>query len=67
MAIFAGTNGYLDAIPVDRVTDYEDQMLTFMRSEHAGVLGAIRDSREFGDDVRDKTKAALDAFAKQFA
>ena len=28
---------------------------------------AIRDSREFGDEARDKTKAALDTFAKQFA
>ena len=67
VSIFAGTNGYLDAVPVNRVVDYESQMLGFMRSEHAGVLTAIRDSREFTDETRDKTKAALDAFAKQFA
>ncbi len=67
VSIFAGTNGYLDNIPVERVTDYEAAMLGFMRSEHADVLAAIRDSREFSDDTRDKTKAALDAFAKQFA
>ena len=67
VSIFAGTGGYLDAIPVDRVTDYESQMLGYMRSEHADVLTAIRDTREFSDDVRDKTKAALDTFAKQFA
>ncbi len=67
VSIFAGTNGYLDAVPVERVTDYESQMLAFMRSEHADVLTLIRDSREFGDEARGKTKAALDAFAKQFA
>jgi len=67
VSIFAGTGGYLDAVPVNRVTDYESQMLGFMRSEHADVLTAIRDSREFTDETRDKTKAALDAFAKQFA
>jgi F-type H+-transporting ATPase subunit alpha len=67
VSIFAGTNGYLDAVPVNRVVDYESQMLGFMRSEHADVLTAIRDSREFADDTRDKVKAALDTFAKQFA
>src|SRR5690554_2907800 len=67
VSIFAGTSGYLDAVPVNRVTDYESAMLGFMRSEHADVLTMIRDSREFSDEARDKTKAALDAFAKQFA
>ena len=67
VSIFAGTGGYLDAVPVNRVTDYESAMLGFMRSEHADVLTVIRDSREFTDETRDKTKAALDAFAKQFA
>ena len=67
VSIFAGTGGYLDAIPVDRVTDYESAMLGFMRSEHADVLTEIRDSREFSDETRDKVKAALDTFAKQFA
>src|SRR5688500_19391557 len=67
VSIFAGTTGFLDAVPVNRVVDYESQMLGFMRSEHADVLTAIRDSREFSDDTRDKVKAALDTFAKQFA
>jgi F-type H+-transporting ATPase subunit alpha len=67
VSIFAGTNGYLDAVPVDKVTDYEAAMLAFMRSEHADVLTLIRDSRDFGDEAKQKTVKALDAFAKQFA
>jgi F-type H+-transporting ATPase subunit alpha len=67
VSIFAGTNGYLDQIPVERVTEYEAAMLSYMRAEHADVLTEIRDTRAFEDSTRDKTKAALDAFAKQFA
>ncbi len=67
VSIFAGTGGYLDAIPVDRVTEYEAAMLSFMRDKHADVLAAIRDSGNFDDDVKNRTVAALDAFAKQFA
>ena len=67
VSIFAGTNGYLDSVPVDRVTAYEEQMLAFMRADHAAVLAEIRDTGKFEDDVKAKVVAALDAFAKQFA
>ncbi|MEQ1542483.1 MAG: F0F1 ATP synthase subunit alpha, partial [Novosphingobium sp.] len=67
VSIFAGTNGYLDSIPTGDVTRYEAEMLSFMRESHADVLKTIRDSRDFGDDAKKGTVAALDAFAKQFA
>jgi F-type H+/Na+-transporting ATPase subunit alpha len=67
VSIFAGTNGYLDALPTGDVTRYEAEMLAFMRDKHADVLKTIRDSRDFGDDAKKGTVAALEAFAKQFA
>jgi len=67
VSIFAGTNGYIDDVPVDRVTDYEAQMLSFMRSEHAGVLEEIRTTGKFEDDTKNKVVDALKTFAKQFA
>ncbi|MCB2020314.1 MAG: F0F1 ATP synthase subunit alpha, partial [Burkholderiaceae bacterium] len=67
VSIFAGTNGYLDALPVDRVTEYEAAMLSHMRSDHADILGEIRQSGDFSDDTKAKVVAALDAFGKQFA
>ncbi|MBC2664987.1 F0F1 ATP synthase subunit alpha [Novosphingobium flavum] len=67
VSIFAGTNGYLDAIPVSQVTEYEAEMLSFMRDKHADVLAEIRTTKDFGDGPKTAVKAALDAFAKQFA
>jgi F-type H+-transporting ATPase subunit alpha len=67
VSIYAGTNGYLDAVPVSDVTRYESEMLSFMRTQHADVLKEIREGQKFEGDVADKTKAALDTFAKQFA
>ncbi|MGN6819137.1 MAG: F0F1 ATP synthase subunit alpha [Sphingomonas sp.] len=66
-SIFAGTQGYLDNVPVEAVVRYEAAMLADLRANHAGVLKAIRDSKDLKDDVRDQLKAALDAFAKTFA
>ncbi|MEO1967307.1 MAG: F0F1 ATP synthase subunit alpha [Sphingomonadaceae bacterium] len=67
VSIFAGTNGYLDAIETNRVTEYEEQMLSFMRHDHADVLKDIRESKKFDDGIKDRTVKALEAFAKQFA
>ncbi|WP_338240567.1 F0F1 ATP synthase subunit alpha [Aurantiacibacter hainanensis] len=67
VSIFAGTNGYIDSVAVDRVTEYEAAMLSYMRNEHADVLKTIADTGKFEDDTREKVKSALDTFAKQFA
>ena len=67
VSIFAGTNGYLDSVATDRVTEYETQMLSFMRHEHADILKDIRETKKFEGEIKDRTVAALDAFAKQFA
>ncbi len=67
VSIFAGTQGYLDAVAVTDVVRYEAAMLADMRANHADVLGAIRDSKDLKDDVRDRLKAALESFAKTFA
>jgi F-type H+-transporting ATPase subunit alpha len=67
IAIYAGTNGFLDPIPVNRVSEYESQMLDYMRREHPEILAEIRNSKTFEGEIVEKTKAALEAFAKQFA
>jgi F-type H+-transporting ATPase subunit alpha len=67
VSIFAGTQGYLDGIATRDVTRYEQSMLAAMKSEHADILAAIRDSKDLSDDTRAKLKAALDAFGKTFA
>ena len=67
VSIFAGTNGYIDAVDVTRVGEYESQMLDFFRANHADIFTDIRESKKFEGDVKDRTVAALETFAKQFA
>jgi F-type H+-transporting ATPase subunit alpha len=67
VSIFAGTNGYLDSIATNRVNEYENAMLSFMRADHKDVLEGIRESKDLKDDVKDKLTSALETFGKQFA
>jgi F-type H+/Na+-transporting ATPase subunit alpha len=66
-SIYAGTNGFLDTVAVSDVSRYEDAMLGHLRSNHAGILTEIRDSRDFSDATKAKLKDALTTFGAQFA
>jgi F-type H+-transporting ATPase subunit alpha len=65
--IYAGVNGYLDPLPVERVQAFEQGLLTTLRSTHAEVLEAIRSSRDLDDATAARLKGAVDAYAKTFA
>jgi F-type H+-transporting ATPase subunit alpha len=67
VVIYAGVNGYLDPIPVNRVHAFEEGLLTLMRNQYPGILDAIRDSRDLDDATAGKLKAAVDGYAKTFA
>ncbi len=67
VVIYAGVNGYLDPLPVDRVRAFEQGLLTTLRSQHADILEAIRASRDLDDATTAKLKSAVDAYAKTFA
>ena len=66
-SIFAGTKGFIDSVPVGDVTRYEAAMLSYLRNEHGGILGKIRDTKELDDETADKLRSALEEFGKQFA
>jgi F-type H+-transporting ATPase subunit alpha len=67
VVIYAGVNGYLDPIAVDRVRAFEDGLLTLLRSKHADVLNAIRESRDLDDATAAKLKGAVEGYARTFA
>jgi len=65
--IYAGVNGYLDPLPVDRVRAFEEGLLGTLRGKHADILNTIRDSRDLDDATAGKLKGVVDAYAKTFA
>jgi F-type H+/Na+-transporting ATPase subunit alpha len=65
--IYAGVNGYLDPIPVNRVRAFEEGLLALLRTKHADILDTIRNTRDLDDAAAAKLKTTVDAFAKTFA
>ena len=66
--IYAGTHGYLDKLAVTEVGKWEQGLLNFLRSKHEDLLLDIRNNdRKVKDDLEDKIKSALDAYAADYA
>ena len=63
LIIFAGTNGYLDDLPVEQCRQFEDELYRFVENAHPGMLD--RDPRE--EDARTtRCEAQINAMLKEF-
>ncbi len=65
--IFAGVNGYLDKLAVSQVGKFEQGLLSVLNSDHKDLLDDIRKEQQLTDGIRDRLKAAIDGFSKNFA
>lgn len=66
--IYAGTKGYLDKIAVKDVGRFEAGLLKHLRTNASDVLDMItKEDPKIKGDAEEKIKAAIDAFAKDFA
>src|SRR5215218_6976407 len=67
VVIYAGVNGYLDPLPVNRVRAFEQGLLSAVRSQSADILDDIRKSGDLSDATGAKLKGVVDGYAKSFA
>jgi F-type H+-transporting ATPase subunit alpha len=65
--LYAGTRGYLDKIPTAQVRQFESELLARLHGHHASLLEGIRAQKALTPELEAELKAALDAFAANFA
>jgi F-type H+/Na+-transporting ATPase subunit alpha len=65
--IYAGVNGYLDNLPLNRVRAFEDGLLSLLRGKHTDLLEAVRASKDLSSDSEAKLKDVVQNYAKSFS
>jgi F-type H+/Na+-transporting ATPase subunit alpha len=65
--IYAGVNGYLDKLPVNKIREFEQGLLSLMKSKHKDILDTISSSRDLDDATAGKLKSVVESYAKSFA
>jgi F-type H+-transporting ATPase subunit alpha len=64
--VYAGTNGFVDKLPVDSLRSYEKELFRHIDEKHSELWGEIRDKRELTDDIKKKLDKVLKKFTKSF-
>jgi len=65
--IFAGSNGYIDDIEVERVSAFTEGLRQYLKAECAETLAAIRDEKVVSEASDAKLREAIEAFHNSFA
>jgi F-type H+-transporting ATPase subunit alpha len=66
VSIWAGSNGYLDDVPLEDVSRFEHDFLENLQRSHEGILTAIRETKDLSEDTVTALKDAIDEFRKSF-
>jgi len=67
IAIYAGTKGYFDKVPVNRVQAVEKELHEFIRTEHADMRDKLVAEAALTDEIEGLLKKALEAFVARQA
>ncbi len=62
VAIFAGTRGYADEVPVDQVRDWETDLLRHVESSHGDLLRDIAEKKAISSESESRLKEVIHNF-----
>jgi F-type H+-transporting ATPase subunit alpha len=63
--IFAATNGFIDRINVDRVTEFLENLTESVRGNEPELVKSISQG-EWTDEIQEKLKQAIGTYAEDF-
>ena len=64
--IYAGTQGYLDDLPVERVREFEDGLYAFLDKEYGDLMHDLRAKYDMTEAIEAKLKQAITTFKERF-
>ncbi|HBF11915.1 MAG TPA: F0F1 ATP synthase subunit alpha [Deltaproteobacteria bacterium] len=64
--IYAATNGYVDAIPANKVEKYLEEMTLYLETKKASVIETLKKKQALDDEMKKLLNAALDEFKGMF-
>ena len=67
ISIFAGSNGFLDDLPLDKVLEFEKQLLQDIHTNHADIFDTLSKEKKISDDTKAALKDAIKQFKEGFA
>ena len=60
--IYAGTNGFTDDVPIERVSEWEQDLRRYMEASHPEIGKRINQEGQLSDETEEKLRQALTTF-----
>jgi F-type H+-transporting ATPase subunit alpha len=67
IGIFAGVNGLIDAVPVNRIGEFEDQLLDYVAKKYPEIQSSINKAKSIDDVTKAKLTEVIKEFVKVFS
>ncbi|PIE72854.1 MAG: F0F1 ATP synthase subunit alpha [Deltaproteobacteria bacterium] len=64
--LYAGSNGYLDTLPVDSLAAYESELYSYIESNEPSIFSDLASEQAFTDDIKEKLDKVLTSFGETF-
>ena len=62
MVVYAGTKGYLDDVPINRVTEFQDKFLAYVDTNYKQLTTGLTEKKDLTEDFEKQLKDALTSF-----
>jgi F-type H+-transporting ATPase subunit alpha len=66
LIIYAGTNGFLDELPVEQCREFEKQLYTYVDTMNPGLFKTIEEKKALDDPIKKEMNKALKEFKERF-
>ena len=67
MVLYAAQHGYVDSIDMDALSQYETDMLSYIKEEYPNILDQINQKGQLDDELEKTINTALTAFGQVFS
>jgi F-type H+-transporting ATPase subunit alpha len=64
--LYAGTNGFLDKLPVETLADYESELYNYIESNEPTIFSDLVEEQQFTDPIKEKLEKVLTSFGDTF-
>jgi F-type H+-transporting ATPase subunit alpha len=65
--IFAGTRGFLDDVPVEKVRQFEEGLLKFLEGNYPQILTDIKEKKVLSEELEKELEKAIKEFKEAFS
>ena len=65
--MYAAVNGYMDDVDVNRITEFEERLLSYLETSKSDLLKSIGDTKELDDAAESSLKEAITSFKATFS